>query len=210
MRCTPSAVLVGVVVLLGTLANADAVSAEARFRHSTPFPKAYRGHSLPHVRHAPVRHRHEHVVDGWRGHQGLGHGFCPQHGANRHGFPHHGHGFFPHHGVKDHHGHSFFPHHTWMWPYVSSDLATATIIQQMTPAAAQPAMPAVPSMTDLPVSLGVRSAPAASPTIYVLDGSQRSLRRGGSKVLSTDETKAESDAGDGGPRIIQLRVPRGR
>jgi hypothetical protein len=91
-----------------------------------------------------------------------------------------------------------------------SDPRASVIIDQSPPPAFQPGVPTIPSVMDLPVSMGIRSAPVGAAAIYVLDGSERSLRQGGAKVLSMEEAKPETDSQDGGPRIIHLKVPRGR
>jgi hypothetical protein len=69
----------------------------------------------------------------------------------------------------------------------------------------------IPSIAELPASTGIGPGPAASPTIYVLNGSRRSLRRGsGAKIVTMDEADPPIGVSSGGPRIIHLDVPRGR
>ena len=74
-------------------------------------------------------------------------------------------------------------------------------------AAPPPLPPAIPSLADLPVAMGIASAPVASPAIYVLD-SGRSVRGRGADARNTET--AEGEDVSTGPRIIRLDVPRGR
>ena len=105
---------------------------------------------------------------------------------------------------KGGHRHGFLPYRSWS--YVDTAADQTPLILEREPAPPR-ALPGSPSIADLPVSAGIRSAPAASPTIYVLSGDRRSLRRGsGAKVLTMDaDAETESRAG---PRIIHLNVPR--
>lgn len=104
------------------------------------------------------------------------------------------------------HRHSYFPHRSWSWPYVARTDDRPLILERE--AAPNPVLLGIPSIADLPVSAGIRSAPAAPPTVYVLGGGKRSLRRGsGAKVLTTQSDDAEVGPSPG-PRIIHLNVPR--
>jgi hypothetical protein len=59
----------------------------------------------------------------------------------------------------------------------------------------------------LPVSAGIRSAPSASPTVYVLGGDNRSQHRGSGAKVRTMDPDNEAEASPN-PRIIHLNVPR--
>jgi hypothetical protein len=90
-----------------------------------------------------------------------------------------------------------------MWSYLdTSGDVTIPIVR----ADAPPLPPAIPSVADLPVAMGIRSAPVASPAIYVLSSGRRSAR--GAKIVDTDA--AEGEDLSTGPRIIRLDVPRER
>ena len=122
------------------------------------------------------------------------------------------------HGLRWPHkyGHALFRHHLSMplWPYVETAGTPAPVIVEQSPQAPPPVLPGIPSISDLPASTGIRSAPTGSPTFYVLDGERRSLRRGGAKVVTMGQAGAgaetETDVQGNGPRIIHLKVPVGR
>ena len=163
-------------------------------------------------------HGFDRHVYGQHGYGRLGYG---HHGYGRIGYGHHGYGRigYGHHGYGGHfygrggyghdgygrRGYGFFPHSTWVWPsdrYVEPVVALAS--------APHPALAGIPSVADLPVSLGIRSTPAASPAIYVVGSGTGSLRSGGVEVVSAERGGSENKAAGSGPRIIRLDAPRGR
>jgi hypothetical protein len=96
--------------------------------------------------------------------------------------------------------------------------ASTLLVQAEGPAAPAPAIIGIPSLSDLPISTGIRSTPASQPTVYVLDDPRRSAWRGRmgatkpqAKVVSLGEhgPVEQAEADSGGPRIIHLR-PRER
>jgi hypothetical protein len=170
------------------------------------------------------------------GHHGYGHGVYGRQAFGRLGYGHHGYGrigyghhdygtrFYGHHGYGGHfygrsgygsyghgpygygrRGYGFFPHTSWVWPsYAAPAIALGTAT-----APPDPMLAGIPSVADLPVSLGIRSAPVAAPAIYRVGSGTGSLRSGGIKVVSA-ERGSEGDADGSGPRIIRLDAPRGR
>ncbi|MDQ4136390.1 MAG: hypothetical protein M3158_09425 [Pseudomonadota bacterium] len=157
-----------------------------RYFHGYPGRYAYgRAHhhhgDLGYGRYGSVRH--------FYGHQGYG----------RHGYGYHGYGRH----FYGRPGYGFFPHSTWVWP-ASHAYADATVVIEQGDAPPDPVVTAIPSLADLPVSLGIRSAPTAAPAIYTVDSGQQSLRSGRAKIVSLDQDQSQSEASDRGPRIIRL------
>jgi hypothetical protein len=194
MRWAPACLFSALFLTSLGLTGTAAPAAPSGARHSTPIPRAvhHGGHGFRHARFhhvTPPHHRH---------------GFRPVHKHGHHGFHKHQHHKFRHHFA------------TPFWPYVATVGDSAPIIvQQNAPAPAL--IPGIPSVADLPAATGIRSAPAGSPTLYVLDGRQ-SLRSGGAKIVTLDATGTKAAAGGegqvedtkDGPRIIHLSVPVGR
>ena len=192
MRRAPSCLLfAGFLLSFGVLIP-EGASAGTSIRHGAV------GHHRPPTRLLiPTRgHSSRHVVDR-RGH-GLGHNGI----VDRRG---HGRRF--EFGAKRRH--RFFPHHVLAWPYLegASDIGPI-VIEQGQPPASYP-LPSIPSVADLPVSGGIRSAPAGSPTVYVLNGGRASRSSPGAKALDMNGD-AEANDQSSGPRIIHLDVPVGR
>jgi hypothetical protein len=133
------------------------------------------------------------------GHHGYGRFGYGHHGYERHFYGRHGYG---HHGYGRY-GYGFFPRGSWLWP--SLDAVGPTVIVGESDVRPAPP-PAVPSLAELPVSTGIRSAPVAAPAIYVLESGKPSARFG-AKIVSLND--ADDGASGTGPRIIHLG-PRGR
>ena len=101
----------------------------------------------------------------------------------------------------------FAPGRPWLWPY--GDVIGDEAPVRFDDGPAQASRPApIPSVADLPVSAGIRSVPAAAPTVYVVNHGRRS-QRGVAKILTAGEGDDEA-APSQGPRIISVTVPRGR
>jgi hypothetical protein len=127
------------------------------------------------------------------------------HGDGRYGYGYSGHGRgYGSHGYYGYgsYGRGFYSG-SWLWPRAD---VTVIPVAAVGPTGGPHPYPDIPSVADLPVSVGIRSAPAASPTVFVLGAGRRSLRTGGAKIVSTQRSDADGD----GPRIIRLDVPRGR
>jgi hypothetical protein len=135
------------------------------------------------------------------GHHEYGCPFYGDHGYGRH-FYGYGRPFYGVHGYGR--GYGSFRHGVWSYLDTSGDV-TMPIIQADAP---PPLPPAIPSVADLPVAMGIRSAPPASPAVYVLSPGRQSLRGRGGQIADTDA--AEGEDLSSGPRIIRLDVPRGR
>jgi hypothetical protein len=73
------------------------------------------------------------------------------------------------------------------------------------PQAAIVESPPEPSVPTIPTALGIRAAPVGQPTVYVLNAPPpgRSAVRPNARVVQVGEP-----AGEDGPRVIQLSVPR--
>ena len=184
MRCAPSCLLFVLALCIG-LTDAEIAAARSGIRHSTP--------SIPSIVRSARPHR-----------SAFGHRIGSRHYAVRR-FHHHK----PHWKGDHKHGHGFFRHRTWAWPYVeAADNQATVIVEHSPPPEPRPFLTGIPSVADLPVSTGIRSGPVGSPTLYVLDGNKRSLRRG-AKVLSMGQAESEAESQSTGPRIIHLTVPRG-
>lgn len=181
MRRAPSCLLFAVLLIPFSLALPEAASAQPGVRHG-----AGQHHSSAMRSRLTQRHR---IGNHHRFHGRLA--------------DHRGHGRNARHFSR--HKHPIFPHHSWGWPYVEGTDATQIVIEQGAPTAYQ--LPVVPSLADLPVSAGIRSAPVGSPAIFVINSSGRSSGQssGGAKGPDADETVSDSS----GPRIIHLNVPRG-
>ncbi len=191
-------------------------------RHAPVFPKYGRHvsrfgfHGFGHYR--PLRHVYGGYGPGFYGHYGhvrnvYGHHHYGRAGYGYSGYGHHGYGRglygrhgYGHHGYGRHfygrHGYGYVPHSTWLWP-ASNAYADATVVIDAGGAPPDPVVAVIPSLADLPVSTGIRSAPAASPAIYVVGSDKRSLRPGRAKIVSLDQDHSQAEA-SGGPRIIRL------
>ncbi len=135
------------------------------------------------------------------GHSGSGRYFYGQQGYGRHFYSRHGYG---HHGYGRR-GYGFFPHSTSLWPSLAP-YGDPTVIVAQGDALPNPATD-IPSVADLPVLAGIRSAPVAAPAVYVLGSGKRSLRSGGAKTVSMGQG---GEASGTGPLILRLEGPRGR
>jgi hypothetical protein len=196
MRRVPSRLLFAAFVLsLGSL-TAEGALAEPGFRHAgfrhgggVRHPGiGFRGHWL--------RPRHEAT--------GHSHGVRHAPAFRRHGRDFHRSGF---------RGHGFFPHRSSILPYWDrgDDLTLPFLEPEDIPP--HRILTGIPSVADLPVSTGIRSAPAAAPIVYVIGSGNRSLRhRGGAKIVTKEqgETETGNEGADTGPRIIHLDAPRPR
>jgi hypothetical protein len=146
------------------------------------------------------------------GHHGYGRIGYGHHDYGRLGYGHHGYGghFYGRGGYGSYgygrRGYGFFPHTSWVWP----SYAAPAIALGAATAPPDPVLAGIPSVADLPVSLGIRSAPVAAPAIYVVGSDTGSLRSGGVKVVSAERGGSEDKAAGSGPRFIRLDAPRGR
>jgi hypothetical protein len=141
------------------------------------------------------------------GHRGYGGHVYGYRGYGSHPYSYGRHGYrHPFYGVHGYgyHGYRHFPHWTGSYLDTSGEVTVPIIVHA--DVAPPPSPPAIPSVADLRVAMGIRSAPAASPAIYVLNSDGRSLRGRGAKIVDT----AEAEDLAVGPRIIRLDVPRGR
>jgi hypothetical protein len=190
MRRAPSCLLfAGFIVSLGCVAP-DPASAESRVRHSTPIRLPLQRVTSPHDRHLT----------------GLGHGRAVRHRTADRRF-HSG----RHHRALLHTHDGFYPTGPLTLPYVDT-VGEAPIMADEGQIPPPPSRAiGIPSTADLPASTGIGPGPAASPTIYVLNGSKRSLRRGtGARIVTMDQADPQIGMGNGRPRIIHLDVPRSR
>lgn len=188
MRRVPSCLFFAALVLSPWIVTSEPALAQPGVRHGLAV------HHVPSSRHKASARDHR---------IGPRYGVADRVGRRHHvkGFRNHRYGF---------HGHGFFPHRSWYGPYVEPPFDPTTFEPAEAPPP-HPVLTGIPSVADLPVSAGIRSAPAASPTLYVLDG-RRSPRRGsgGAKIVTMDQTESEIELPASGPRIIHLDVPRGR
>ena len=152
--------------------------------------------TLRHHATAPPRHGY--------GRQGYG-----QHGYGRHGYGHHGYGGHSYdrggygHGGYGRRGHGFFPHSTCVWP---SERSAETVIVAG-PRGAPPDPLLVPSLADLPVSLGIRSAPIAAPAIYTVGSGKGRSAPAASRSCRAGVTRATATLPPSG-RSSSASVPR--
>jgi hypothetical protein len=178
-----------------------------RVLHASPFygPYSYGRVFFDHGGYGGYGH---HGYGGY-GHHGYGRLGYGHHGYGRIGYGHHGYGgrFYGRggygHDGYGRRGYPLFLHSTWVWPPQAEPVVALA-------SAPHPALAGIASVADLPVSLGIRSAPAASPAIYVVGSGTGSLRSGGVKVVSAERGGSEGEAAGSGPRIIRLAAPRGR
>lgn len=194
-RALACLVFASLVLSFGLLQTGTAV-AQSGIRHSPSSTKVVRVFPGRHAVGHRIRFRH-HI------------GRPLNHHKVRWAVPHrHRHGFFAH---RHRHGLGFFPFESLAWPYVeTADDQVPLIVEPSPPREPNSALSGIPSVADLSVSTGIRNAPAGSPTFYVLNGRQTSLRRGGAKVLNMDKSEPEAESQNAGPRIIHLNVARGR
>jgi hypothetical protein len=168
------------------------------------YGRVFFGHTYGRVgygQHAFGRHVYGRHVYGRHGYGRLGYG---HHGYGSHFY---GRGGYGHHGYGRG-GYGFFPHSSWVWP--SDRYAGPALVAVQSAEPPEPVRSGIPSLADLPVSVGIRSAPTASPVVYVLGSGKRARRSGGIKVVSADRGDAAADAAGSGPRIIRLDAPRAR
>ena len=214
--------LVFCVLFLGPL-TADGALAQPGVRYGAaahqggPARFGLRAHGTGSRHHAAFHGRSRHIP-AFRD-RGYGFGRYGFHGRAVHGRSFYGRGFYGQ-GFRPHgygyggrhpyglHGRGFHPYGSQS--YLDSwDDGVATLGEPVDAPTYQ-APPGVPSIADLPASTGIRSAPAGSPTVYVLGPGKRSLRGGGPKIVTMDRNGADHDADGTGLRIIRLNAPRGR
>lgn len=191
MRRAPSCLLfAGILLSLGSVVP-DRAAAEARARHSTPIPAPVHDLTGPQSRDVTGRD-HAMVFGHRRGDRGF------HSGLHDRGLPFGRHGFFPYGPLS--------------WPYVDTMGAEVPMIGEDGAIPPPPErLTGIPSVADLPASTGIVSGPGASPTIYVLNGTKHSLRRGGgAKIVTMDEADPQNGLSTGAARIIHLDVSGGR
>jgi hypothetical protein len=131
-------------------------------------------------------------------------------GYGRFGYGYHGYGrhYYGRSGYGPHgygrRGYGFFPHTSWLEP--SERFADTVIVAEPRPAGSDPGL--VPSVADLPTSLGIRSAPVAAPAIVTVSSGARSLTAGGAKVVALNGGVPDQAVTGPGPRIIRLGASR--